>query len=189
MDGLSDFLSTGHGPFVAAAVMGALGWIIFGLDTQKETRRRSAIEIAQKLTGIGFTRLPVFFNDYAVGDYSGMLRSMKDLHDALADPVQRQAELQKVVKNVLTDLFRDPDQRPQLMKMIDDLKAANLPDTKAVLSDVIGQLANTRTLPDELLDSKGQLANLFGGLLNAVKSRTAAAAAVAPASPAPVAQS
>lgn len=146
----SAFLSSPTGIVAAGGVAFLVGWLVIGMDNRVEDRRKKAIEVAGKLRGAGFTRLPAFFEDYAVGDISGMIKELKSLHDVLSDPVQRAAELDKVLKLLLTDIFRDPERRPALLKFIEDLKAANLPDAKSVIRDEIGEIATQRTFLDDL---------------------------------------
>jgi hypothetical protein len=46
------------------------------VDTEIENRRRRAVELSAKLTGLGFKSMAELFMDYAVGDYSGMFSKM-----------------------------------------------------------------------------------------------------------------
>jgi hypothetical protein len=139
MDNLAELINSPIGIFAVGATTFGLGWLLFGADTRIEERRRRAIEFARKLSGIGFKKLPAVFEDYAVGDYSGMFRAMKELHDVMQDPAQRQAELEQVFKLLLEEKFRDPAQKQALLKLVDDLKAATA-DGKNPL-DSTGQLA------------------------------------------------
>ena len=59
---------------VAAAYF-AVKWL-FRKDTEIENRRRRAVELSAKLTGLGFKSMAELFMDYAVGDYSGMFSKM-----------------------------------------------------------------------------------------------------------------
>lgn len=166
MDQLLEFVSTPGGLAIAGVLGGVVGWLFVSVDNRVEDRRRKAIEIAGKLRGAGFTRLPVFFEDYAVQDYSGMLRALKDLHDVLSDDAQRRQELERVLRLLLTDLFRDPEKRPALLKLIDDLKAANLPDARSVVSDAIGQVFSQKSILHELLpDADSRLKSVVGRLM------------------------
>ena len=124
MESFVDFLSSPQGMLLSAAAAFGIGWLLFGADSRIEDRRRRAIELSGKLRQVGFTKLPVFLEDYAVGDYSGMVRSIKELHDIMHDPAQRAAELDRVVKLVLEMKFKDPEQRAAVLKLVDDLKSA-----------------------------------------------------------------
>ena len=58
-----------------AAAYFAVKWL-FRKDTEIENRRRRAVELSAKLTGLGFKSMAELFMDYAVGDYSGMFSKM-----------------------------------------------------------------------------------------------------------------
>jgi len=58
-----------------AASYFAARWL-FRKDTEIEDRRRKAIELSAKLTAMGFKSMAQLFQDYAVGDYSGMFSKM-----------------------------------------------------------------------------------------------------------------
>lgn len=139
MDNLAEFINSPAGILTIGAATFALGWLVFGADSRVEERRRRAIEFARKLSALGFKKLPALFEDYAVGDYSGMFRAMKELHDVMQDPAQRQAELEQVFKLLLEEKFRDPAQKQSLLKLIDDLKAATAEGKNPL--DATGQLA------------------------------------------------
>lgn len=59
----------------AVATYFAAKWL-FRKDTEIENRRRRAVELSAKLTGLGFKSMAELFMDYAVGDYSGMFSKM-----------------------------------------------------------------------------------------------------------------
>lgn len=59
----------------ALAAYFAAKWL-FRKDTEIENRRRRAVELSAKLTGLGFKSMAELFMDYAVGDYSGMFSKM-----------------------------------------------------------------------------------------------------------------
>lgn len=48
----------------------------FRKDTEIEDRRRKAIDMSARLTQMGFKSMASLFQDYAVGDYSGMFSKM-----------------------------------------------------------------------------------------------------------------
>jgi hypothetical protein len=66
----------------AAAAYFGVKWA-FRKDTEIENRRRKAVELAAKLTAMGFKELPELFMDYGVGDYSGMFSKMAMVVDRL----------------------------------------------------------------------------------------------------------
>ena len=115
-------------PLVLGAIAFAVGMLAFKFDTRIEGRRRHAIELAGKLSGMGFTKIPKILNDYGVGDYSGFTRGIMELKEDLSDPEKRRAEMEKVFKLLLAEAFKDPERRPQLLKLIEDLRRAHDPD-------------------------------------------------------------
>lgn len=155
MDGMMEFLSSGPGMAVAGVVAALVGWVAFSLDTNKEERRRRALAISQKLAGLGFKRLPVVFNDYAVGDYSGMFRELHELHEILSDPAQRQAEFQKVVQLLIEEKLKDPEKLAELRKLVDKAQAAlNSSNPLAAAADLAASamdVARTGTIGNHLL--------------------------------------
>lgn len=173
MDQLPEFLNSPPGLLAIAGGTFALGWFLFGADTRIEDRRRRAIEFARRLGAIGFKKLPTIFEDYAVGDYSGMFRAMKELHDVMHDPAQRQAELEQVFKLLLEEKFRDPPQRQALLKLIDNLKAGTadgknpLDATGALAKDVL-DVIRSGEIGHKLLTAKAEHAPLPG--LNALET-------------------
>jgi hypothetical protein len=56
-----------------------LGTFLFKKDTEKENRRRGAAKLAGVLRAQGLRKTPQFLEDYAVGDYSGMAETIKEL--------------------------------------------------------------------------------------------------------------
>ncbi len=59
----------------AVASYFAVKWL-FRKDTEIENRRRKAVELSARLTGLGFKSMAELFMDYAVGDYSGLFSKM-----------------------------------------------------------------------------------------------------------------
>lgn len=200
MENFAEFVNSPLGMLSVAGVTFALGWLLFGADTRIEERRRRAIEFARKLSAIGFKKLPAIFEDYAVGDYSGMFRAMKELHDVMHDPAQRQAELEQVFRLLLEEKFRDPAQKQALLKLVSDLQAATtdgrnpLESTGQLAKDVMevirsGDLGNrllTGTAEHPTLPNLQALDGLVSRLLRHEPSVTAAPAA-SPAATTPAA--
>ena len=71
-------LSLLHIACIALAAVAAYFGVKWGFrkDTEIENRRRRAVELSAKLTGLGFKSMAELFMDYAVGDYSGMFSKM-----------------------------------------------------------------------------------------------------------------
>jgi hypothetical protein len=68
---------------IIVGLIGVCAWFaskwLFKKDTEVENRRRAAAHLANKLSEMGFKELPVFFLDYAVGDYSGMAYKLSEV--------------------------------------------------------------------------------------------------------------
>ncbi|MGQ0636456.1 MAG: hypothetical protein ACT4QC_17730 [Planctomycetaceae bacterium] len=124
MDSLTTYLGTPQGLIVLIGVTFATGWALFSADNRVEERRRRAADVARKLSELGFKKLPLIFTDYSIGDYSGMLRGVHELHDILADPAQRQAELETVFELLIREKLRDPDKLKVLQKLVETAQQA-----------------------------------------------------------------
>ena len=99
-----------HGSTIAIVVLsvllaGLLAFLgvrlVYRKDTEKENRRRSAIEVAAMLKGMGLSRLPKVLICYAVGDYSGLANEIKHFAELSIDPTAMAKEFEKVFTNVL----------------------------------------------------------------------------------------
>jgi hypothetical protein len=124
MDSLTAFLGTTPGLITVIGATFAIGWALFSADNRVEERRRRAADVARKLSELGFKKLPLVFTDYSIGDYSGMLRGIHELHDILADPAQRQAELETVFELLIREKLRDPDKLKVVQKLVDTAQQA-----------------------------------------------------------------
>lgn len=124
MEDFGTFISSPAGAVVAAAVMFGVGWLGFSLDTRVEDRRKRAIELGQKFSAIGFKKLPIIFTDYGVGDYSGFLRGVHELHGIISDPAQREAELAEVFRLLLEEKLKDPNKLAVLKQLVDKSQEA-----------------------------------------------------------------
>lgn len=100
-----------------------VGRLLFQGDTSVEQRRRAATRLAGRLRELGFTRLPPILEDYAVGDYSGMISRIREVADLLGDERERQAEFERVFQLILEARLRDPERRDLLLKTVDRLRA------------------------------------------------------------------
>jgi hypothetical protein len=54
------------------------------------------------------TKVAAFFEDYAVGDYSGMLKKLKDAAVVLSHDAALQSEFEGVFEKLLNDKLKDP---------------------------------------------------------------------------------
>lgn len=68
--------------YILAALLSALAayngasWL-FSKDTETEDKRRAANKFAGILRSYGLSRIPAIFEDYGVGDYSGIATKIK----------------------------------------------------------------------------------------------------------------
>lgn len=114
-----------HNPLVLAAIgvaMFFVGQLLFKGDTAIENRRRAATRLAGRLRELGFTRLPPILEDYAVGDYSGMIGKIRDVAEILGDEKERQAEFERVFQLILESKMKDPEKRDGLIKAFEKLR-------------------------------------------------------------------
>jgi hypothetical protein len=115
-------------PLVLGAIgvaMFFVGQLLFKGDSAIENRRRVATRLAGRLRELGFTRLPPILEDYAVGDYSGMISKIREVADLLGDERERQSEFERVFQLVLEAKMRDPEKREALLKTVDRLRAVH----------------------------------------------------------------
>lgn len=115
-------------PLVLGAIgvaMFFVGQLLFKGDSAIENRRRVATRLAGRLRELGFTRLPPILEDYAVGDYSGMISKIREVADLLGDERERQSEFERVFQLVLEAKMRDPEKREALIKTVDRLRAVH----------------------------------------------------------------
>lgn len=83
------------------------GWL-YKKDTEVEDRRRSAIKLAAAMRNKGLTRVADFYENYAVGDYSGMLKGLKDAAVLLSHDASLQGEFAVVFDKLLAEKLADP---------------------------------------------------------------------------------
>lgn len=104
---------------VGLAVVGFYaGQFLFKQDTEVENRRRAAIKISSSMKEHGLEKVAAFLEDYSVGDYSGMVKKMKDLGAILADPAMADLEFDKVFTKLLDVKLNDPAKRAKLLEAI-----------------------------------------------------------------------
>ena len=99
------------GMFVLAA-MAAAGGVSYILkkDTGIEERRRSAIDLAGSLDGLGLDVLSNVVKDYAVGDYGQLMLSFRTLFRELKSPEVLLDRLSKNFKAQLTARLENHDE-------------------------------------------------------------------------------
>lgn len=94
---------------------------IFKVDTKIENRRRLAIDIKDRLNENGFTLLNELFESYAVGDKSGMLKTLIELKKAVSDPVVFAAHMNRLFKIQLEKRVKDESTRIEIAKALKDV--------------------------------------------------------------------
>lgn len=97
---------------VCAGALFAAGKIAFKKDTEIESRRRGAGQLAISLGKYGLKRIPAFLVDYSVGDYSGCGKKIKDLAELfLTGEEALVKEFDGVFKTVLFNKMQTPEGR------------------------------------------------------------------------------
>lgn len=116
----------------------ALGFVVgrwlYQKDTEVEDRRRAALKISAALREKGLSRVGDFLEDYAVGDYSGMLKKLKDTAVVLSTDAGLQSEFAAVFDKLLAEKLADPAEAADIAKAA--VKASDS-DSGSVLADVV----------------------------------------------------
>lgn len=115
---------TGTGAFLIGvlALLGVfVGAYIFRRDTEKEGRRRKAIDIAAFFTEIGLDHVGEFFKAYAVGDYSGMWTEASMILRIIGSPDTRKATLRKLRETLIRNAMADPVSKAELKAQLKEL--------------------------------------------------------------------
>ena len=107
------------------AAIGVVTWLAvkYGVkfDSNVEMRRRAAFDLAGKLRELGLMRIPDFLGDYAVGDYSGMLRKIADVGRTFLQGEEAvMAEFSKVFERLLTTKLQTVEGRLYVKTKIEE---------------------------------------------------------------------
>lgn len=190
------FAQTPLGVAVVLLLCTAGSYVVMQLRAKVESDKKEWLDVAQKLASIGLSHLATILQCLAVGDLSGALREAKALRDILKDPKQRAAALKEAGKNILSDLYQDPNYRTEIDQFLQDLRDKHLPDRSSVFASTVDEVANHQTMLDKIkADLANAQARLQQGFSNATQTiqKTAAtaapivAAALPPAAPAALA--
>jgi hypothetical protein len=177
-----DALRTPQGVAFGAVGAGIISYMVMLLRNRDEERRKRMLDVAAKLSSIGFKHLPKILNNLAVLDISGAIRETKALYDILHDKTQRIAELKEVARNIATDLYQDPVYRQEFDDFITELRAKHLPDKASAFASAIDEVADQKSLLEDmkakLQAAQSKLEAAGAGIL---QFAPAAAAAVNPA--------
>lgn len=125
----------------------AVAKLALTVDTKVENRRRVAIDISERLNEQGFTLFDELLKSYAVGDKSGMLKTLIELAKIVKDPEILSVHLARVFSTQLRNRVQDPGQRmeiAQALKDVETLEAADLVDrvkeSKTNITTIVGPL-------------------------------------------------
>lgn len=112
----------GNNPLLMIALASVAAYVVGKLfvrgDSAVEERRRGALTLlvdAEK-AGLGF--LAPLLQDYAVGDYSGVVKEVGKLRDGLHDPERRRLALQTFLAKQFELHAADPDGRAAIEALV-----------------------------------------------------------------------
>lgn len=126
---------------VAAAVAIYFGAkFLFKKDEQIEDRRRQAIKLAGECKTCGLEFLSPVLEDYAVGDYSGILHRLRALADDVRSDSQRQALLDRVFETQLAARMKTPESRQQIVNAMSRLDGSHA----ALLAELLRHVETAR---------------------------------------------
>lgn len=104
---------------VGVAAIGALiGRLVIKGDNKVENRRRTAIAVSGELRKEGYEKIPSLLEDYAIGDYSSMATKMYKLYVLVEDGDGLKAELEAAFDKRLKAKLQNPDEKLELMKVV-----------------------------------------------------------------------
>lgn len=117
---------------VATLVALGLGGYIVGTwlykkDEQIEDRRGDALKVAAVLREQGLTVAPIALEKYAVGDYSGLAKHLRDAAVVLTNPAAARAETDAIFNKMLGSRLANPAERAKLAAAIADATKAVKP--------------------------------------------------------------
>ena len=97
---------------------------LFQKDTEREDRRRGAVQLTGTLQKYGLTKTAAFIGDYAVGDYSGMAHKIADLSRLfLSGEEHVLKELEQVFGNVLSEKLKTEEGRAMIAARLSEATA------------------------------------------------------------------
>ena len=110
----------------AVAVLAGIGIAVFlivrfwlKMDEGREERRRRSMQLHAWCNNNGLPSLALICSNYAVGDYSGLRHSIKQLQDLLADPDESLNAVQKFLRIQLDKQLATAEGREELIKHIE----------------------------------------------------------------------
>jgi len=105
---------------------GALALTIIGLwlYNRRETRRKHALELMKLMNRWGLDWFADLYEDYAVGDYSGLVVKVKEIVQSVRSDEAMVAKLGEVAKKVATYYAaNDPTKAAELVAILQQQKA------------------------------------------------------------------
>lgn len=126
---------------VAIALAGLAAWFgvkwAFRKDTEIEDRRRKAIDLSSRLSAMGFKSMATLFQDYAVGDYSGMFSKMAMVVEKLrGNDKDILADLSDVFDNLLKMKLAMKEGRELVRSELDSVERMLAADAPVALAPV-----------------------------------------------------
>lgn len=118
---------------VACVAAYYVGSFLFKKDTEIENRRRAASQLAGVLRSLGLKKTPLFLEDYAVGDYSGMAQKIKETVKLFLDGQDAVvAEFSQVFDSVLAAKLSTETGRAYIAAKLED---ASKPGDASLVQD------------------------------------------------------
>lgn len=111
----------------------ALIVLAFKADAKIEQRRRLAIDIQDELGKQGFTMFAELLKSYAVGDKSGMLKTLIELTKMVKDPEMLEAQLSRVFRIQLGQRVQEPSTRLEIAQALKDVEVLEKADLETKL--------------------------------------------------------
>ena len=106
---------------------------------RRETRRKHAIELMKLMNQWGLSWFGGLFEDYAVGDYSGMVAKVKEIVQAVRSDEAIVAKLGDVAKKVAT--YYAASDATKAQELLDILKAGSA--VKAAVTKTVAAVVAT----------------------------------------------
>lgn len=120
-----------------ATAVGAagIGFALYKLDGRIEARRKHAIEISNQAAQFGFDHTAQILACYAVGDYDGIYDKAREIYSIFKDDDMRVAHVRKLFFGLLDHYLKDPNRAPELLKKIDEYRAAEEARVKRIVDE------------------------------------------------------
>lgn len=110
------------GNLLIAVGVTALGYVggrwLYQKDSEREERRRAAFLTAASMREKGLNIMADFLMDYAVGDYGGMAKKLKDAAVTLSNPAAAEAQFAVVFQKMLQAKLGNPAELAKLAEAV-----------------------------------------------------------------------